>query len=67
MFGNLWKRICRSTSNNRLSFSGMGRGDKEKTTPVILVTSVFAQPDSESEESFKCGVEITYNDSIISH
>lgn len=36
--------------------SGQRRG--ERTTPLIVVTSVFAQPDSESEELLKCGVEL---------
>lgn len=58
VFGSLWKTICLSTSNNRLSFSAAaavvspkqagGRG--EKTTALIVMTSVFAQPDSKSEE-----------------
>lgn len=29
---------------------------RRKTTPLIVVTSVFAQPDSQSEEPLKCGV-----------
>lgn len=29
---------------------------RRKTTPLIVVTSVFAQPDSQSEKPLKCGV-----------
>ncbi len=36
--------------------NGQGRG--RRTTPLIVVTSVFAQPDSESEELLKCGVKL---------
>lgn len=56
VFGSLWKTICLSTSNNRLSFSAAaavvspkqagGRGEK---TTLDCQTSVFAQPDSKSE------------------
>lgn len=62
VFGSLCKTICLSTSNNRLSFSAAAASQKQagesqrRTTPLIVVTSVFAQTDSESEELLKCGV-----------
>lgn len=36
--------------------NGQGRG--KRTTPLIVMTSVFAQPDSESEELLKCDVKL---------
>lgn len=34
------------------------RQGRWRTTPLIAVTSVFAQLDSESEELLKCGVKL---------
>lgn len=55
--------VCSHETIDRVSLSQQqylrsGQENRRRTTPLIVVTSVFAQLDSKSEELLKCGVKL---------